>query len=102
MDTENTDSWFTIKWMFRIVIFLMFLYGVMVIGEKGEPTARLNNLFTSEDNPDIICKPGLTGLGRIQKLSGDSDDHQHFDHYYVQNQNITLDIEIMLKTVLSL
>ncbi len=60
MDTENTDSWFTIKWMFRIVIFLMFLYGVMVIGEKGEPTARLNNLFTSEDNPDsYTLKNGL-------------------------------------------
>jgi len=57
---------------------------------------------SSEDNPDLICKPGLTGLGRIQKLSSDSDDYQHFDHYYVQNQNITLDIEIMLKTVLSL
>ena len=70
------------------------------IGDMSFVGASLVN--SSEDNPDIICKPGLTGLGRIQKLSGDADDHQHFDHYYVQNQNITLDIEIMLKTVLSL
>ena len=78
---------------------LLLLWSVF-IGDMSFVGASLVN--SSEDNPDLICKPGLTGLGRIQKLSSNSDDHQHFDHYYVQNQNITLDIEIMLKTVLSL
>jgi lipopolysaccharide/colanic/teichoic acid biosynthesis glycosyltransferase len=50
----------------------------------------------------LICKPGLTGLDRIRKLHLDSDERAIYDHYYVQNQSMAFDVEILIRSVFAL
>ena len=52
----------------------------------------------TKPNPNLVCTPGLTGLGRIQKGKLTNKEYNQFDHYYVQNHNLLLDIEILLKS----
>ena len=54
---------------------------------------------TSEPNPNLICQPGLTGLERIRSVKFNPEDRLALDHYYVQNQSFTMDLEIIMKTV---
>ena len=54
---------------------------------------------TSEQNPNLICQPGLTGLERIRSVKFNPEDRLALDHYYVQNQSFTMDLEIIMKTV---
>ena len=53
----------------------------------------------SIDDEKLMCKPGLTGLDRIKKLSVDSEERSVFEHYYVQHQSIAFDLEIMIRTL---
>jgi len=55
---------------------------------------------TTKSNPKLICKPGLTGLSKMRNSKFTQSDRNVLDHYYVQNQSLTLDIEILLKTIL--
>jgi lipopolysaccharide/colanic/teichoic acid biosynthesis glycosyltransferase len=43
----------------------------------------------------------LTGLERIRSIKFKPEDRQILDHYYVQNQSFTMDLEIIMKTVFS-
>ena len=52
----------------------------------------------TKPNPNLVCTPGLTGLGRIQNGQLTNKEYNQFDHYYVQNHNLLLDIEILLKS----
>ncbi|MFL3044397.1 MAG: glycosyltransferase [Candidatus Neomarinimicrobiota bacterium] len=54
---------------------------------------------TSDPDPHLICQPGLTGLERIRSVKFKPEDRQILDHYYVQNQSFTMDLEIIMKTV---
>ncbi len=54
---------------------------------------------TNESDPNLICKPGLAGLAKMQKSKFNKSDRNVLDHYYVQNQSLTLDFEIILKTI---
>jgi lipopolysaccharide/colanic/teichoic acid biosynthesis glycosyltransferase len=56
---------------------------------------------TTQPNPKLICQPGLTGLERIRSIKFNSEDRLALDHYYVQNQSFTMDLEIIMKTVFS-
>ena len=56
---------------------------------------------TNVDDPHLICQPGLTGLERIRSVKFKPEDRQILDHYYVQNQSFTMDLEIIMKTVFS-
>lgn len=53
----------------------------------------------TESDPKLICKPGITGLASMRKSKYSESDRNVFDHYYVQNQSLTLDIEIILKSI---
>lgn len=55
----------------------------------------------TESNPNLICQPGLTGLERIRSIEFNPEDRLALDHYYVQNQSFTMDLEIIMKTVFS-
>ena len=55
----------------------------------------------SEKNPNLLCQPGLTGLERIRNIKFDSDIRRAVEHYYIQNQNLKLDLEIIIKTLLN-
>jgi len=54
----------------------------------------------SEKDPKLICTPGLSSLDKIKKSHVNFSYRNQFDRYYIQNQSLGLDIEILLKTVL--
>ena len=56
--------------------------------------------FTKK-KPEILCQPGITGLERIRNIRFDTDIRKAVEHYYIQNQNLKLDLEIIIKTLLS-
>jgi lipopolysaccharide/colanic/teichoic acid biosynthesis glycosyltransferase len=56
-------------------------------------------ISVKNEDPKLICKPGITGLAKLRKSKFSKSDRDVIDHYYVQNQSLTLDIEIMLKTI---
>ena len=55
----------------------------------------------AKKNPEILCQPGVTGLERIRNVRFDPDIRKAVEHYYIQNQNLKLDLEIIIKTLLS-
>ena len=52
----------------------------------------------SEKDPKLICTPGLSSLDKINNLHVNIYNRHQFDHYYIQNQSLGLDIEILIKT----
>lgn len=52
----------------------------------------------SEKDPKLICTPGLSSLDKIKNLHVNIYNRHQFDHYYIQNQSLGLDIEILIKT----
>ncbi|MBC8322721.1 MAG: glycosyltransferase [Candidatus Marinimicrobia bacterium] len=56
-------------------------------------------ILTDEKDPELICMPGLTGLERLRNVKFTEQDRRLLDHYYVQNQSLSFDIEILVKTV---
>jgi len=56
-------------------------------------------ISTSNSDPKLICKPGLTGLSTVRNSKFTQSERVVLDNYYVQNQSLTLDIEILLKTL---
>ena len=74
----------------------LYLYSIL----KGDMSFVGSSLIrTSKTNPNLICKPGLTGLAKMRNSKFTQSDRNVLDHYYVQNQSLTLDIEIILKTI---
>ena len=57
-------------------------------------------------NPHIRrlrCKPGLTGLFQLQETHQPNEtDKQNYEHYYMQNHTLFLDVEIILKALLNI
>jgi len=56
---------------------------------------------SSKNNPNLLCQPGITGLERIRNVKFDPDIRKAVEHYYIQNQNLKLDLEIIIKTLLN-
>jgi len=74
----------------------LYLYSIL----KGDMSFVGSLLIpTNKSNPNLICKPGLTGLAKMRNSKFNQSDRNVLDHYYVQNQSLTLDIEIILKTI---
>lgn len=51
-----------------------------------------------EPNPQLIYSPGITGLHYLRKIQYSPDERRLLEHYYVQHQTFTLDLEILLKS----
>ncbi len=80
----------------KIIHKYLYLYSIL----KGDMSFVGPLLIrTSQTNPNLICKPGLTGLAKMRNAKFTQSDRNVLDHYYVQNQSLTLDIEIILKTI---
>ncbi len=74
----------------------LYLYSIL----KGDMSFVGSLLIPiSKSDPNLICKPGLTGLAKMRNSKFTQSDRNVLDHYYVQNQSLTLDIEIILKTI---
>lgn len=80
----------------KIIQKFLYLYSIL----KGDMSFVGSLLIpTSQSDPNLICKPGLTGLSKMRNSKFTQSDRNVLDHYYVQNQSLTLDIEIILKTI---
>tara|TARA_B110000263_G_C15311864_1_gene513939 strand:- start:764 stop:2824 length:2061 start_codon:yes stop_codon:yes gene_type:complete len=56
---------------------------------------------TSDKDPNLMCQPGITGLERIRNAKLDPNIRRSVEQYYIQNQNLKLDLEIIIKTLLN-
>jgi len=52
-----------------------------------------------EPDPRLLFKPGMTGLAQLRKVSDQPEVTRSYDHYYLQHQSLTLDLEIILKAL---
>jgi hypothetical protein len=75
------------------LLFSVFIGDISLVGSSM--------IDISEKNPKLLCQPGITGLERIRNIKFDSDIRRAVEHYYIQNQNLKLDLEIIIKTLLN-
>jgi len=75
------------------LLFSVFLGKISLVGSPM--------ISVEQKDPNLLCLPGITGLERIRNVKFDSNTRQAVEHYYVQNQNIKLDLEIIIKTILN-
>ena len=80
--------------MKELPLFISVLFGNLSLVGSSMVETRVAD-------PHLICQPGLTGLERIRSVKFKPEDRQILDHYYVQNQSFTMDLEIIMKTVFS-
>ena len=55
----------------------------------------------SDKDPGLLCQPGITGLERIRNIKFEPEIRKAVEHYYIQHQNLKLDLEIIIKTLLN-
>ena len=86
-DSEN-------KLVRDVPLFISVFFGdISIVGSSMSEFTR--------KNPEILCQPGITGLERIRNVKLEPDIRKAVEHYYIQNQNLKLNIEIIIKTLLS-
>ena len=69
---------------------------------KGNISIVGSTLINSDEtSPGILCKPGITGLERLKNIKIESETRKSAQQYYIQNQNLKLDVEIIIKTLLN-
>ncbi len=54
----------------------------------------------NEPDPHLLFKPGITGLSQLRRVAGEPEISTSYQHYYLQHQSLTFDIEIILKSLL--
>jgi len=71
---------------------------------KGDISLVGSELVPAENGErNLRFKPGLTSLFRVSKNHRtDESDKQNYEHFYMQNHSLFLDVEIILKTVLKI
>jgi hypothetical protein len=69
---------------------------------KGNISIVGSTLIDSKEQAsEILCKPGITGLERLKNIKLETQTRKVAQYYYIQNQNLKLDIEIIIKTLLN-
>ncbi len=56
-------------------------------------------LDTKSNDPRIMFQPGLTSLDYVRSVNYTTEDQKMLNHYYIQHQTFTLDLEIIMKTI---
>ena len=56
-------------------------------------------MTTNENNPQLIVKPGLTGLPHLKAVNIDINFIREFENYYAMHHSLIFDIEILLKSI---
>ncbi len=71
-----------------------------LVGPRPLPVQ--NEDFVGDARRRLLVRPGITGLWQVSGRSDTSwEDAVRFDLYYVENWSLTLDLTIMLRTVLA-
>ena len=53
----------------------------------------------AEPDPRLLFKPGMTGLAQLRQVGNEPEVARSCDHYYLQHQSLTFDLEILLKAL---
>ena len=75
------------------LLFSVFYGSISLVGSSM--------IESSEQDPELLCQPGITGLERIRNIKFEPDIRKAVEHYYIQHQNLKLDLEIIIKTLLN-
>ena len=60
-------------------------------------------LLQSSKTQEIHCKPGLMSLAEIMSRGNrDKNEHEKYEQYYLRNQSLQLDLEIIIKALFNL
>ena len=51
-------------------------------------------------NPELLFKPGLTGLSQLRAAEVHDSTDSNIEHFYLQNQSLIFDLEILFKSIL--
>jgi len=74
------------------LLFHIFIGNLSFVGSEMQ--------FKSSSEEMIRFKPGLTSLTEImRRKESNSDENAKYEHYYLRNQSIRLDIEILIKNL---
>ena len=66
------------------------------------PLAVQDEEFVGDERRRLLVRPGITGLWQVSGRRDTSwEDAVRFDLYYVENWSLTLDLTILLRTVLA-
>ncbi len=94
----NNTSLKIVQFQSKIQIFqqLPYLYKILTgsltfVGSQMVPT--------SQENPKLILKPGLTGLPHLKHSKIEVASIRKFENYYAMNYSVVFDIEILLKSI---
>ena len=74
----------SIPFLYSILIGNISFVGSDIIGVK-------------QNNPEHILKPGLISLINVKRFKG--NDRNKINSYYIKNQSLTFDVEIILKSL---
>lgn len=53
----------------------------------------------TEPDPQLLFKPGITGLAQLRRSVSEPEVARSYQHYYLQHQSLTFDVEILLKAL---
>jgi GT2 family glycosyltransferase/lipopolysaccharide/colanic/teichoic acid biosynthesis glycosyltransferase len=69
---------------------------------KGDMSMVGSELISAEkEGRSLYCKPGITGLFQVQgNHKPDEIDKKNYEHYYMLNYSLFLDVEIIIKAIL--
>ena len=60
-------------------------------------------LLNSSESKDIQCKPGLASLAGIMSQGNrNENEYEKYEQYYLRNQSLNLDLEIIIKALFNL
>ena len=54
----------------------------------------------TSNNPELLFKPGLTGLSQLRGMDAIDASESNIEHFYMQNQSLVFDLEILFKSIL--
>ena len=57
-------------------------------------------ITVDQPDPQLLFKPGMTGLTQLRRYAGMPGVSRSYQHYYLQHQSLTFDLEVILKTLL--
>jgi len=53
-------------------------------------------------NPELLFKPGLTGLSQLRGRGPLDTTESNIEYFYLQNQSLVFDLEILFKSILKI
>ena len=96
-ENNTTFRAFQINSRSRFLQSLPLFYAVL-LGKVSFVGSRL--VSDENSNPELVCRPGLTGLNRIRNMELNTEEQNALDRYYIQHQSFTLDLEILVKSLI--